>query len=824
MYVCKERPGGIVRKRILSALLSVPFLLAGCTPVSEDTQKPQSAPVGERLEQSGLYTAAEEGDYRLTVDLDDLAVWVEDMVTGKQYRSNPANVTDDPVAGEDYQAYMRAQLEISYVYGRNLRTANSFVDCVDKEQYAVYRIENGVRVEYTIGDMSLTFEDLPEMLSAARVGELVLENPSVTEEQRDLFLACFEEQEDGRYQRRSNVFGSKQMDLIDLFSAIGYSTDDLRADAMENGFTVTAEEKVGFVIPVDYTLRDGCFRASVVTEAIVYPADCPIIKLALLPFFGAYAAGETGYTFLPDGSGIILDFAAPYDTSLDLAVYGSDRSVGKPAAPSAAQPVLMPVFGMKGEGSAFLGVIESGDAIAALHASPANKTSSYHTVYASFTVGAQDTMDLSTVTSVPTSVNVYQKTLTDTPLTVAYHFLRGEDADYSGMARIYRAYLTADRDIKTLSAELPFYLEIVGAVESNKSFLGINYNSLTPLTTYRQAADMVESLKRLQVENIYLRLSGWYGMGVSRTIPKHLKAIAALGTRKELEALTGQVPTYLDVSFFTFDTNKGISPYRDGAKMLDQQYARTWIDGEKKGYLLSPGRLPVLLDTVMDYSRKLPLAGISARDLGCAAYADYTRSAEIDRLTGASLAQAAAETLAENTAGLMLQNANMATALTADHLVTVPLGGSGYRAGGLDVPFYQMVVHGLVNYGTAPMNLSSTYTQDYLRAAEYGAGLTYQLSYTDLNTLTGVFAPQLFSVYCADWLEEAAEKQTALAEVMKGLQNQPMTHHRYITATCTETTYADGTRILINYAEKPADAGSITVPAGSFVRVDGKER
>lgn len=69
----------------------------------------------------------------------------------------------------------------------------------------------------------------------------------------------------------------------------------------------------------------------------------------------------------------------------------------------------MPVFGMKEENSAFLAVVEEGEALSVLHALPAGKTSSYHTTYAGFTVCAQDTMDLSSVTSVPTAVSVYQK-------------------------------------------------------------------------------------------------------------------------------------------------------------------------------------------------------------------------------------------------------------------------------------------------------------------------------------------------------------------------------------------------------------------------------
>lgn len=90
---------------------------------------------------------------------------------------------------------------------------------------------------------------------------------------------------------------------------------------------------------------------------------------------------------------------------------------------------------------------------ASFHASPAGSTSNYHTVYAGFTTCAEDTMDLSSVTTVPTAVNVYQQELVRSPLTVAYCFLKGEDADYSGMAHAYRNYLTAGKEFAAVPGD-----------------------------------------------------------------------------------------------------------------------------------------------------------------------------------------------------------------------------------------------------------------------------------------------------------------------------------------------------------------------------------
>ncbi|MDD6236600.1 MAG: DUF5696 domain-containing protein [Clostridiales bacterium] len=807
----------------LSAALLLLAGLLGCgtgTPPNDGEQTQR----GELVEESGLYTAAESDAYRLLVDMDQLNIYVENKLSGKRFSSNPADIDEDTVAGDDYKNYMRTQFEISYVYGRNVRTANSYEDCVAQEQYEIYRLDNGVRIEYTLGDISMTWEDIPEQLSASRTEKLILKNNSLSEKEQELFLACFEQQEDGSYLRKSNVFGSKQTDLIQIFSEIGYTQEDLRADCKEFDIPYEAEEKVGFVIPVEYTLENDRFRASVIMEDVRYPADSPILNIELLPFFGAYKQGTDGYTFMPDGSGVILDFARTDFTDMDLAVYHADASIGEPSEKNSAQPVLMPVFGMKEENSAFLAIVEEGDALSTLHASPAGKTCSYHMAYADFTVCAQDTMDLSSVTTVPTAVSVYQKNLSRTPLTVAYCFLEGADADYSGMARNYRTYLIEKEKIgsRTVSEQLPFYLETIGAIESSKNFMGINYTGVTPLTTYQNAQEMAEYFQQQGIERVILRLSGWYGSGVVRTIPKKVKTIGSLGSTKELETLFGAFDTYLDVSFISLDTAKGISPSKDAAKMLDQQYVRTFLSEDEEGYLVSVNRLPALTKTVLRQTNRYRNAGISVRDLGNAAYADYNKNQETDRQSGAELASQSLQTLSESGKHMMLEQANMRNFKYGSHILLVPTGGSNYRAGGQDVPFYQMVIHGLADYGIAPVNLSSTGDQDLLKAAEYGAGLAYQLSYTDLTKLNGVFAPKLFSVYYRNWMQDAVQKQTALSEVLDGLNAMQIVHHEYLTPECTATTYQDGTKIVVNYSDQSVTASGVQLQPRSFLRLDNQ--
>lgn len=62
---------------------------------------------------------------------------------------------------------------------------------------------------------------------------------------------------------KSNNFGSKLGDVLELFQTIGYTAADLQADCQAFGLPYTPREKLGFRVPVDYTLEKGVFRVSV---------------------------------------------------------------------------------------------------------------------------------------------------------------------------------------------------------------------------------------------------------------------------------------------------------------------------------------------------------------------------------------------------------------------------------------------------------------------------------------------------------------------------------------------------------------------------------
>jgi hypothetical protein len=723
---------------------------------------------------------------------------------------------------------MKAQFDISYIANRNVRNIDSYTESVEKGQYEVYRLKNGIRIEYTLGDIALTVEDLPKMLSEERANRLILQNNTLSEEEKEYFTICFEQDAKTKaWVWKPNNFGSKVNDVLTVFEKIGYSQTDLTADSKEFDLKYVLTEKMGFMIPVEYTLENGTYRASVILEDIEYPADYPILSLNFCPYFGAATSEKEGYIFLPDGSGVLLDFDQKKHnmSQLDSTVYMVDKVTGKETKDSTTQPVVLPVFGLKTGDNAFLAVIEEGDALGKITAVRAGQNSTYNTVNASFTLRAQDTMDLSSVNAGAAEVSVVEVQPYTGRLTVAYTFLNGSDAGYAGMARSYRKQLLEKGGYTPIHSEkLPLYLETIGGVQSNKNLLGINYQGITTLTSYQNSAEMVSQLEGAGVDNVILRMSGWFNGGYEQQIANKVKPISDLGKTADLNSLLSGGNTYLNVKLLTTATSKGVSLSGQVARTIDQRYARLWnSDRTPGGYILSVNYLPTLTNQLLKGLNRYSNPKLSIADLGNAVYADYTKRKEVSRQKALEILVDQTKRLREASAGkLMLEQANVHTAQYADHVVKAPLDSSGYFAATREVPFYQMVFHGLISYAGNAMNLSGSYETDLLKAAESGAGLYYQLAYNSLTGLSGVLEMDLYSVHYADWVEKCIADYIALNAVIGGLNNQQMIDHQFVTPDCTLTIYEKGTKVAVNYGTQSVLVDGYSVPTHGYIAIQKK--
>ena len=272
-----------------------------------------------------------------------------------------------------------------------------------------------------------------------------------------------------------------------------------------------------FSIPVEFTLEKDYMQVRILYDDIREYGKSKITRIDLLPWFGAGAADEEGYLFIPDGSGALVDFA---DNTRDaptyrMPVYGSDPAVDLLLkTPAPAQSIHMPVYGIKKANSAILAVIHEGDCAAQVFSVNSSEIAPYCGVGSSFIYHQTDLTGIREKSGNLRTVMMLQDKPLDITPTVRYYFLNDEDADYSGMARQYRRYLMEEKGLKQIdhedSASPSVSLQFYGLTSRPSNFIGIPTTKLVVATTFEQITDFIT---RIEVDNPIVQLYGFENGG-----------------------------------------------------------------------------------------------------------------------------------------------------------------------------------------------------------------------------------------------------------------------------------------------------------------------
>jgi hypothetical protein len=145
------------------------------------------------------------------------------------------------------------------------------------------------------------------------------------------------------------------------------------------------------------------------------------------------------------------------------------------------------------------------------------------------------------------------------------------------------------------------------------------------------------------------------------------------------------------------------------------------------------------------------------------------------------------------------------------------LSGNAYALLDYSVPFYQIAIHGLKDYTGEALNLAGDPQTTLLESAEYGAGLNYTFMYAD----TKVVRDSVFSCYTSagylPWKDETIATITRYQKEMAGLNRQAITGHERLSEDVAVISYADGTRVYVNYGDRDYQDGAVTVPGRDYL-------
>jgi hypothetical protein len=226
--------------------------------------------------------------------------------------------------------------------------------------------------------------------------------------------------------------------------------------------------------------------------------------------------------------------------------------------------------------------------------------------------------------------------------------------------------------------------------------------------------------------------------------------------------------------------------------------------------LLSPGYFGEVLGDISDNYPKNGLEGVSLGDLTSSLYGDYGKK---------GISRAKAETLLEEgysrldsslENGILADTANAYALPYVSRIRNVPLCSGRSDIFDEDIPFYQMVLHGVLPYSSEAINGSADPETAVLMAAATGSCLSYDMIYEETGELKDTELDTLYYANYKYWTDTAAREQSLLAPMLEQVSDSFMTGYERDGDIIT-TDYSNGITVTTDLGERTVswDGGTI---------------
>ena len=634
--------------RIISLLLTVCFLLGAMTGLCSVGVSAATEPK-EQIDLSAInyttevyYTAEdklatmtmafEKGDYQLWVNSFTGEVTTVNTKTGEMLFSNPYDVGLSKAVTSLKNEFL-SQIIIGYTSNESTmtNTFNSYTDAALNDQIKIKNIKNGIRVEYTIGREETNYL-VPRLIPAGRFEQFFGESmrQTMADEGKEWyyekrFLTYFSLRDPAAvadsdrklselyaelpitqkigavYQINAEITPAELMQLEEYIKTYvaAYSYEELDLDHETTQYVSEDQNPPVFKMALEYTLDELGMRVTLPANGIRFDESLyQLSYVTILPYMGAGKYSDlvqnTGYTFLPDGSGAIFRFedlenggtvsgqvygqdyayhtiTGKYQEVFRMPVYGIVRDNVYSYSKNEANETYVMVENEEPTSSGFFAIIEEGDALSTIKSYHLGKSAEYHTTQVTVNPRPSDSYNLadsisvgnnSTWTVVSDRKYVGNYTiryimLTDDSIAAEKGITDYYPANYFGMAMAYQDYLTSPYSTGTqneapenqtsilnrlkesdVESTIPLYIETFGTIETIEKILSVPVNVMAPLTTFDDVITMYEEMSEYgDITNINFKLSGYANGGMYSTVPYGLKWEKAVGGKKGFEEL-----------------------------------------------------------------------------------------------------------------------------------------------------------------------------------------------------------------------------------------------------------------------------------------------
>lgn len=805
------------------------------------------APIKEtKSDVSGMELVAENENLKLYTDTATATIAVYDKRNQETIYSNPMNAEEDSMANATNMNYLKSQFILNY-YNQDVKpgTFDSYSMSVERGQVTAESIGNGIRYMYQVGDFETSKTGiLPLYITPEKLEEIAAK---LTEKEATSLHRYYSESEVAPGMLELNGVVQKNVKTIakvkEWFERIGWTDADFEEQMALAG--VEVKMPISFNIPLEYRLEEDGVRVSIPVSGIEEFGGGSIYRIQLLRYMGAAKKDEEGYIVVPNGSGSIINFnnGKTNSASYSQYVYDIDPLIANFTTTENTEPVKLPLFGLCREKSSVLATIEDGQTLAMITAGISGVYNDYNYAYTTFVLRNADNLQM--FGDAITDVYVLEPDMYDANLTVKYTLLTEEHKGYAGIANYYREKLFTDGTLTPMSEEkedIPFYYDIIGGVKETSHILGVQYLRTFAMTTFEEATQISEDLATEGITNQVMNFQGWMNGGFYHDAVDQVKVTRKLGGKSDLEALNDTVDEqggrfYVDAALqkVTY-ADDGFNYNAEGARYYGAGYVAgfglvnptTLRATSGLGYMenlydiLSPRYLPRYVEKYASKLAKYEVDGLSMRDLGNYVSSDKKRTNIITREEALDVVLAQWEKLHATDKNLMADAANDYVFGYVDDIINVPIQTNEFFIIDEDIPLYEMIIHGSIDYSTQLLNFhdDEDMKELVLNMIEYGAAPHYVFTWEESSQMKRTALNRYYATTYDVWKQEAIEVYEQVNEVLKYVSNAQMIGHEIYDNDIRKITYSNGVAIYINYGESNQTVNGMEMKARSY-RMEG---
>ncbi len=598
----------------------------------------------------------------------------------------------------------------------------------------------------------------------------------------------------------------------------------------------------GITVPVTITLEDGYLKLYCDTSAIEEKNPSVVqgqltTNLSFMTTFGAAGLDDNGYFVVPDGSGAVINFnnGKTHLKTYGGKVYGRDITAVKNQKQALTRKVSLPVYGIVDTDSnaGLMVVADKGDTAATINSYVSNQNrTDYNSTYFDFEVRTSDEYLMGGESN---PLKVFEKRGILVPeIEVRYYPVAADegDIDYTDIASSYRNYLITDKAVedRDLKDTASLYLDIYGGTLKKESIAGIPVTVKTPVTTFKTTEYMLGVLQEKGVDDMVVTYNEYSNEDLGETITDSFNPSSKLGGKKGWTSLkqyseANNIKLYPSVDNQQFKTGNGYWNMTNTSLRVSNAFAQIPVFDfahgiENKYYkqlsLFTPASYEKAFGKLLKSYSKKGQTNSAFGSMANTVYGDYGKKA-VSREMAKGIIQDIYSSAKQN-GSVLADNAASYVLPYADYVTNVPLVSSKFDLFDYDIPFYQMVLHGIKPYAATAVNAEADIADAALSALAAGSNLSFDFVGQEADKLKDTKLDVYFYAYYANWVEEASQLYKLSDEVLSPASDALIvSYERSDDGNEITTVYDNGYKTVVNFEKNTIKADGKTYNIADYV-------